>query len=72
MENSKKIELLADLFEVEPAEISEEIILEDFEQWDSMSKLSLIVLMDDEFGKKLSGEQIRTFKTIKDIINFMD
>lgn len=72
MDNNKKIELLADLFEVEPDEIVESLELDSFEPWDSMSKLSLIVLMDDECGKKLTGEQIRSFKTIGDIIAFMD
>lgn len=72
MDKNKKIELLADLFEVEQSEIVEAIDLNNFEPWDSMSKLSLIVLMDDECGKKLTGEQIRSFKTIGDILAFMD
>lgn len=72
MNTNKKIELLADLFEVEPSEIVETLELNDFEPWDSMSKLSLIVLMDDEFGKKLTGEKIREFKTMGDILTFMD
>lgn len=72
MDNNKKVELLADLFEVEPVEIVESLELEKFEPWDSMSKLSLIVLMDDECGKKLTGEQIRSFKTIGDIMAFME
>lgn len=72
MELEQKIELLADLFEVEPEEIIEEQDLESFDPWDSMSKLSLIVLMDDELGKKLTGEQIIQFKTIGDILDFME
>lgn len=72
MDKNKKIELLADLFEVEMSEVIETVDLAGFEPWDSMSKLSLIVLMDDECGKKLTGEQIRGFKTIGDIIDFMD
>lgn len=72
MELTKKIELLADLFEVEPEEIVVEQTLDQFEPWDSMSKLSLIVLMDDEFGKKLTGEQIMQFTTLGDILAFMD
>lgn len=71
METSKKKELLADLFEVEVSEINENLRLLDFEPWDSMSKLSLIVLMDEECGKKLTGEQLREFKTIGDILTFM-
>lgn len=72
MDKDKKIELLADLFEVESSEIVDDVELDGFEPWDSMSKLSLIVLMDDELGKKLNGEQIRAFKTISDILAFMD
>ena len=49
-----------------------EMKLEDVESWDSMTKLSLIVMMDDEFNKKLTGEQIRMFKTVQDILDFMD
>lgn len=71
MELEKKIELLADLFEVEADEIKVEQELASFDAWDSMSKLSLIVMMDDECGKKLTGEQIREFKTMQDILDFM-
>lgn len=72
METTKKKELLADLFEVEVSEIDENVKLIDFDPWDSMSKLSLIVLMDEECGKKLMGEQLREFKTIGDILEFME
>ena len=71
MELEKKIELLADVFEVEPNEIVAEQNLDDFDAWDSMSKLSLIVMMDDEFGKKLTGEKILEFHTLGDILDFM-
>lgn len=71
MELEKKIELLADVFEVEPKEIVVEQKLDDFDAWDSMSKLSLIVMMDDELGKKLTGEQIMEFQTLGDIMDFM-
>lgn len=72
MEISKKIELLEDLFELETGSLVPETTLSELEEYDSMSKLSLIVLMDDEFGKKLTGEQILKFKTVQDILNFMD
>ena len=71
MDLEKKIELLADLFEVEPEEIVAEQKLDEFDAWDSMSKLSVIVLMDDECGKKLTGEQILQFHTLGDSMDFM-
>ena len=71
MELLEKKQLLADMFDVDIEEIKEDVQLSDFEAWDSMSKLSLIVLMDDECGKVLTGEQILEFDTIGDIVNFM-
>lgn len=52
--------------------LTPETVLADVDEYDSMAKLSLIVLMDEECGKKLTGEQIRTFKTVKDVLDFMD
>ena len=37
-----------------------------------MAKLALIVLMDDEFGIKLTGDMIKGFKTVADILVVMN
>lgn len=72
METSKKIELLEELFELENGSLNPETVLANLEEYDSMSKLSLIVMMDEECGKKLTGEQILKFKTVQDILDFMN
>lgn len=71
MTNEEKIAMLEDMLELDGGSLKPEMNLEDIEEYDSMAKLSLIVMMDDEFSKKLSGEQIRTFKTVQDILDFM-
>lgn len=71
MTNEEKVAMLEDLFELEAGVITPETKLTDIEEYDSMSKLSLIVMMDDEFGKKLTGEQMLKFVTVQDILNFM-
>jgi len=71
MTDREKLDLLEDMLELDEGVLNEEMKMEEIEGWDSMAKLSLIVLMDDEFGKKLSGEQINGFKTIKDILDYM-
>lgn len=71
MTQDEKITLLADMLEVEANALKPETELTSIDEFDSMAKLSLIVLMDDECGKKLTGEQIREFKTVKDILDFM-
>ncbi len=71
MTKEEKIILLTDMLEIEKNSITEDTLLTSINEYDSMAKLSLIVLMDDEFGKKLTGEQIRGFKKVKDILDFM-
>ena len=71
MTNKAEIRLLEETFEMDENTLSEETLLDDVVEYDSMSKLSLIVLLDEEFGKKLTGEQINEFKTVKDILDFM-
>lgn len=71
MENIEKLALLEDIFELDEGELKEEAKLDTLDYWDSMTKLSLIVLMDDEFDKKLTGNQIKGFVTVKDILDYM-
>ena len=71
MTNEEKITMLEDVLELEGGSLKPETDLSSIEEYDSMSKLSLIVMMDDEFGKKLTGEEIFKFKTVQDILDFM-
>lgn len=71
MTKEEKIALLEDMLELERGALAPETELSSIDEYDSMAKLSLIVLMDDEFSKKLTGEQIREFKTVQDILDFM-
>lgn len=71
MTKEEKIALLEDMLELDCGALAPETLLSSVDEYDSMAKLSLIVLMDEECGKKLTGEQIREFKTVGDILNFM-
>lgn len=71
MTNAEKIALLEEAWELDEGTLTEETVLEELEEFDSMGKLSLIVLCDDEFGKKLPGDTIKSFQTVKDILDFM-
>ena len=71
MTQEEKIALLEDMLELDGGSLKPETELSSIDEYESMAKLSLIVLMDDECGKKLTGEQIREFKTVQDILDFM-
>lgn len=72
MTEREKLALLEDLFELEEGDITAETNLSDIEEYDSMTKLSLIVMMEDEFGVKLDGNAIKSFQTIGDILARME
>lgn len=71
MTQEEKIALLEDMLELDANTLTPETELASIDEYDSMAKLSLIVLMDEECGKKLTGEEIRAFKTVKDVLDFM-
>lgn len=71
MTATEKLSLLEDMLEMDEGTLKPETELEALEEWDSMAKLSLIVLIDDECGKTLTSEDIKGFKTIQDILDFM-
>lgn len=71
MTNEEKMRLIEETLELDANTLTEDTVLADVEEFDSMAKLSLIVMCDDEFGKKLSGEELRSFKTVKDILDFL-
>ena len=72
MTNREKLALLEDMLELEEGDLSEDMALDDVDEYDSMAKLSLIVLMEDEFGVKLTGDEIRGFETVGDIVALMN
>ena len=57
-----KMELLADLFELEVSDFTPETSLDDLEEWDSLAAISYVVMMDEEFGIVANPNDIKNFK----------
>lgn len=72
MTEQEKLALLEETFDMDEGSLSPEMVLSDIEEYDSMTKLSLIVMVEEECGKKLSGTEIKEFKTVKDILDVME
>jgi len=41
----------------------------DFDEWSSLTALSIIAMVDDEFDVQLNGDDIRNSTTIEDVFN---
>lgn len=72
MNTQEKIALIEETLELDEGALTPDTVLADVEEYTSMAKLSLIVMMDDEFGVKLTGDMIKGFKTVADILAVME
>ncbi len=71
MELQEKIDLLADAFDCERGRLTPETALDTI-GWDSMAMLSVIAIVKARFDRRLPGSELRTFKTVGDILSRME
>ena len=71
MSTKERIELLEEIMDLDPGTLKEEDVLSSFEEWDSLTALTFISEMDERFGKKVTGDQIKAFVTVADAIAVM-
>lgn len=72
MSFDEKMEMLEEVMDLESGELKPEALLADMEEWDSLSKLALMAEVKKEFGKKLPAEEIMGFKTVQDILDYLE
>ena len=71
MSEQERIELLEEIMDLEPGTLQVTDTLADFEEWDSLTALTFISEMDERFGKKVTGGQIKELVTVADAIAMM-
>lgn len=72
MSIEEKIALLEETLDLDEGTLQADTVLEDVDEYDSMAKLALIVMFDEEFSKKVDGSVIKGFKTVSDILDMME
>lgn len=72
MESAQIIEQLTpifvDLFEEDDLKVTEATTADDIEDWDSLTHVHLIVLIENHFGVKFTSTEIGAFNNVGDII----
>lgn len=63
-------EQLVEIFEVD--EVSDIDVLRDFELWDSLSVISLIAVLDENFGINIEATDLAKVITVKDLYSFVE
>ncbi len=72
MSIDEKIELIEELMDLDEGTLKADSVLEEFEEWDSLSKLSLMAEAKKKFDKKLTVAEINQFKTVQDICEYLE
>lgn len=72
MELTKKLALLEETLDTDEGALKPETVLDDLESWDSLAMLSLIAMLDEEFGKTITGKELKALNTVADILAYME
>lgn len=60
---------IAEILEVD--EISTLDHLNSFDEWDSLTGLSIIALVDSDYNKSLTNDQLKEFVTVEDLVSYI-
>lgn len=56
--------LVAEIFELEEGAVKDDLTPETVDLWDSLSQLRLVTTLEEEFGIRLSMEEIESIQSI--------
>jgi acyl carrier protein len=69
--DKKFIDMMADILEVDEAELSHETVFREVVDFDSLCSLSTIAAMDDLYGRNLSADELETVTTLGDLFRLV-
>ena len=72
MTEQEKLLAIADSVDLEPEEINREMLLADMENWDSVAVLSIIAVINENFNRFPSAEEIMSYKTVGDLMDALE
>ncbi|MFT6338671.1 MAG: acyl carrier protein [Halioglobus sp.] len=58
--------------ETERSEFNSETLFKDLDEWDSMTALSIIAMVDEEYEKTINGDDIKSALTIEDLFRAIE
>jgi acyl carrier protein len=60
---------LQDAIEIESKEIELTDRFREYDEWDSLSQLSLIAMLDEEYGVEIESEDFKNLITVQDLLD---
>lgn len=59
------------LDETDASEIQADTIFQELDEWSSMTAMAIIAFVKTEYGKTVTGREIRSCKTVEDLYNLV-
>ena len=73
MELNEFVANVADLFDdTDASEITPSCVFHDLEEWSSLIGMSIIALAKTEYGKAITGAELRACATVEDVFNLIN
>jgi acyl carrier protein len=64
--------LIAEILDISPEDVGPDLVRADTEQWDSLNHLRLVTAFEEEFGVRLTMDQIAGVRTVRELQGFID
>lgn len=67
----EKLNFLEEIMDLDEGDLSEDSVLEEIDEWDSLSTLALTVEIKKRYGHNLTTDKLKSFQTVSDICQFI-
>ena len=67
----KLINSLAEALEMDPSQVKSDDIFRDYENYSSLTELSVLAMLDSDFGIEIEMQEFNNYKTVEDLINLV-
>ena len=68
----EKIHLLEECMELEEGTLSPDDRLVDYDEWDSLSVLTFMAMLDERYGRRIDPDDVSKLLTVSDAIRMME
>lgn len=72
MDIKEFIEIFADqLDDTDASEIQADTVYQELDEWSSLTAMSLIAMAKTQFGKTITGREVRSCQTVEELFNLI-
>lgn len=68
MTSQEKLCAFADILDIDVDQISEDTALDTIDEWDSLAAVMLNSYMHKHYGKHISGNELRNFRFVNEVL----